>query len=98
MTEKIISINDKDYTLKMTRAAVRYGEQIGLNLAAMETQPVTQSTYLLMVALYGGGVRKPEAKMMELADTYLDTCDDMGEVLESLAEMYAEVFHIRELG
>lgn len=93
--EKIVSIADKDYTLKMTRGAVRYMEERGLNVAKMDEQPATQMTKLLMAALYGGGVRKPDEKLERLADEYFDSVEDISEAMEFLGEMYSDVFPTR---
>lgn len=95
-TEVIVTIGDKDYTLRMTRAAVRYGEEIGLDLAKIEQQPITQLTHMVRCALYGGGVRLSSDKMLDLADEYLDNVEDTGEVIEMLAQMYTEVFPTRD--
>lgn len=93
--EMTVEIDGKDYTLKMTRDAVRWGEQNGLNIANMERQPMLQSTILFMTALRGGGTVVTNAKAQALADTYFDSCEDFTAVMGELAKMYAEVFHIR---
>lgn len=93
--EKIVEINDKTYTLKMNRAAVRYMEARGLNVSLFDAQPATQLTKVVMTALYGGGVRKPDEKLEKLADEYLDNCDDLGAAIDDFLEMYQEVFPTR---
>lgn len=93
--EKVVEINDKVYTLKMNRAAVRYMETRGLNVSMFDAQPATQLTKVVMTALYGGGVRKTDEKLEKLADEYLDSCDDLGPIVEDFLEMYQEVFPTR---
>ena len=93
--ELTVEINGKDYTLKMTRSAIRWGESNGLDVSRIGTQPLLQPTLLFMTALRGGGTVLTNAKAQELTDAYFDSCDDFSDIVQELAEMYTEVFHIR---
>lgn len=95
MAESIVEIDGKDYILKMNRAAVRHMEQRGLDVGKFESQPATQLTKVVMTALYGGGVRLPDAKLEALADRYLDTVGDFDAAMDELMEMYQDVFPTR---
>lgn len=93
--DTVVEIGGKEYTLKMTRSAVRWGELRGLDIAQAESQPLNTITTLFACALRGGGLVVADSKYFELADEYFDAAGDLTDVMAMLIEMYSEVFHIR---
>lgn len=84
-----ITINDKEYTLCLTREAVKKIESMGFNIQNFIQKPITYQDILW----YGGFVAKhPDVNSnlaIKLMESYREDEGDVNEVLEFLSEEYS---------
>lgn len=89
MNTCVIEINGKEYTLCLTRAAVKAIENRGFNIQSYVEKPITY----MDVLWYGGFVANHPDVNPNLASTLLETYKEEGgdewEVIEFLANEYS---------
>lgn len=84
-------IEGKTYKFQITRRGLREAEKQGMNLAELESKPLSLLYYLWFAALYPMPMSKTDA----LLDTYLDdpNCPEtMENLLATFSEEFASVF------
>lgn len=89
MNKCIIEIRDKEYTLCLTREAVKKMEDLGFNIQAFVNKPVS----MMDILWYGGFVANHKEVSKNLAEklmeSYQEEDGDINEVIEFLAEEYS---------
>ena len=89
MNTCIIEINEKEYTLCLTRESVKKIENLGFNIQSFIQKPITYQD-----VLWYGGFTANHADVnpnlaIKLMETYKQEGGDVNEVLEFLAEEYS---------
>lgn len=90
----IRTINDKDYTFRITRKGICAAEKAGMNISEMADKPISAAYYLWYAALYAAQPMAFE-KSQNLLEDYLDSenCPESFEdVLSCLGKEFSEVF------
>ena len=89
MNTCIIEVNEKEYTICLTREAVKEIENMGFNIQNFIQKPITYQDILW----YGGFIAKHPSVNPNLAiklmETYKEEGGDVNEVLEFLSEEYS---------
>jgi hypothetical protein len=89
MNTCIIEVGDKEYTLCLTREAVKEIEKLGFNIQDFMNKPITYMDLLW----YGGFIPKHKTVSQNLSlkimETYKEEGGDINEVIEFLASEYS---------
>lgn len=84
-----IEIKDKEYTLCLTREAVKEIEKLGFNIQSFMNKPITYMDILW----YGGFIAKHknvnQNLSVKLLESYKEEGGDVNEVIEFLASEYS---------
>lgn len=84
-----IEIGDKEYTLCLTREAVKEMENQGFNIQAFMSKPVTYMDVLWVGGFYANHRNLSKTKTLTLQDQYKKEGGDVNEVIEFLAGEYS---------
>lgn len=89
MNTCIVEINNKEYTLCLTRQAIKDIERLGFNIQNFIQKPITYQDILW----YGGFIANhPDVNQnlaIKLLETYKEEGGDINEILEFLSEEYS---------
>ena len=85
-----IEIGDKEYTLCLTREAVKEMENQGFNIQAFMQKPVTYMDILWLGGFYTNHRNINKTKALNLQDQYKKEGGDVNEVIEFLASEYSK--------
>ena len=89
MNTCIIEVNEKEYTLCLTREAVKQIEDMGFNIQNFIQKPITYQDILW----FGGFIAKhpsvTPSLSIKIMESYREEGGDVNEVLEFLSEEYS---------
>lgn len=84
-----IEVNDKEYTLCLTREAVKEIEKLGFNITAFMEKPVTYMDLLWYAGFIANHKTVSQKLSLKIMDTYKAEGGDVSEVIEFLASEYS---------
>ncbi len=84
-----IEIGDKEYTLCLTREAIKEMESLGFNIQEFMAKPITYMDILWYGGFYAKHKNINKTKALNLQDQYKAEGGDVNEVIEFLATEYA---------
>lgn len=89
MNTCIIEIGGKEYTLCLTREAVKEMENSGFNIQDFMAKPITYMDILWVGGFYAKHRNINKTKALHLQDQYKEEGGDVNEVIEFLVNEYA---------
>lgn len=89
MNTCIIEINGEEYNLCLTRKSVKEMEKLGFNIQKFMDKPITYMDLLWHGGFIANYKTYSQEKTLDLMETYKSEGGDVSEVIEFLADEYA---------
>lgn len=84
-----IEVGDKEYTLCLTRQAVKEIEKLGFNIQGFMNKPVTYMDVLWYGGFIANHKKVTQSSSLQIMDSYKAEGGDVNEVIEFLAGEYS---------